>query len=420
MSRAFFDASTRFLNQMKDKSKSPNQRNIQPKNARVRSGPKTSAPQQITATAQSRTVAPKVYRPQPLPKVLQTKSIARPSNGFPHKETVARTPIAPPVYRPENKKIVQPKIVGATSRPPQAPPVYRPQPMPKVLQTKQSRDTMVTVQKHPTTVPERMLLPHEKRRVVQRKESSVSGHSKVQGKSMTTGGVAPRPAITPVSAPHSGVFRVIQRASRAKAKGKAKPKVKAKPGSEAKAAPAVSWTLEEIADGVTDFAKLEDGEDASAQAQRILEKTVPLSSFVGVKCNCYGWALGENRFYDPGDTLSTWKHRLSGEYTFVDPNAADATIILWGVPLKKADPLKEAKVEDYEVRHASVLLTHEQLRTRKARDFPELKLSEGTFGLIPGSFWSSAMGAGFGIMFHEKDFFENGLFGTAIAGMKKK
>jgi hypothetical protein len=374
---------------MSDKSKSPKQ---QPKNGRLLSGPKTSARQQPTPTSQNRIVAPTVYRPQPLPKVLQTKTVSHPSPN-----TAKRTPIAPPVYRPESKKIVQPKIAGVTSLTPKAPPVYRPQPMPKVLQTKKA-----AVSKHPTTVQGRLLLPHETSRVVQQKESS-----------KVPGGVAIRPAMTPVSVAHPGALRVVQRASRGKGK-KAKPKAKPKAKAEAKAVVApFSWTKKEISEGLADFAQMEEGEDRDSQAARILEKTVPLSKFFGVECNCYGWALGENRFYDPGNTLATWKHRLSGEYTFVDANAADATIILWGVPLK------EGKEDEFEVRHASVLLTHAQLRDRE-RTFTKLMVDAGTYDRIPNPFWSSAMGAGFGIMFHSKDFFENGLFGSAIAGMKKK
>jgi hypothetical protein len=398
---------------MKYKSKSLNQRGIQPKSVRLTS-------------PQSRTVGPTVYRPQPLPKVLQTKTTVPRQNPHKVSDNVARTPIAPPVYRPETKKIVQPKVAGVTSLRPQAPPVYRPQPMPKVLQTKQSPDRMGTVQKHATTVKGRLLLPHEMPRVVQRKESSAPDILKVSGNSMNTVGLAPRPAITPVSSRHPVIFGVVQRAAAPKPKPpapKAKPKGKprgkgakhkakaAKPDAEAKEVPLV-WKLKEI-EGVTDFAKLEDRESAAQQAERIQKETVPLSKFHGVQCNCFCWALGENDFYYPGDTLSTWQHRLD-EYTFVDADADDATIILWGVPKRNA----EAKIIDYEVRHASVLLTHEQLRARKEGDFPDIAVTEATYLRIPDPFWSSAMGAGFGIMFHAKDFFENGVFGQAIAGMR--
>jgi hypothetical protein len=378
---------------MKDKSKSPIQRGLPSKSVKL---------------------GPIVYRPQPLPKVLQTKTTV--PRQSPHKtpDNVARTPVAPPVYRPETKKIVQPKVAAATSLRPQAPPVYRPQPMPKVLQTKQSPDRMGLVQKHATTVKGRLLLPHEMPRVVQRKESSAPGVLKGPGNSMNIVGLAPRPAITLVSSRHPVVFGVIQRASRSKVKSKGKG---AKAAAEAKAeAPLVAWTLEEI-EGMTEFAKVEDKEDVAKQAQRILKETVALTEFYGVQCNCYAWALGENRFWDPGNTLSTWKHHFKN-YEFVDANAPDATIILWGVPLVKGEA--EAKAADYEVRHASVLLTHAQLRARKAGDFPELAVNATTFRKIPDPFWSSAMGGGVGIMYHKRDFFENGVFGRAIAGMKKK
>lgn len=92
---------------------------------------KTGAP----APGIKRPVAPPVYRPQPVPKVLQRKTLPGQS---PHPVQPPRQPIAPPVYRPHAKPaIVQPKIVQAklaaparikTPSPP--PPVYRPQPKP--------------------------------------------------------------------------------------------------------------------------------------------------------------------------------------------------------------------------------------------------------------------------------------------------
>ncbi|HET6975247.1 MAG TPA: hypothetical protein VFI24_02915 [Pyrinomonadaceae bacterium] len=47
-------------------------------------------------------------------------------------------PVAPPVYRPEGKTIVQAKMITALQKSPTPPPVYRPQPVPRVLQTKRS------------------------------------------------------------------------------------------------------------------------------------------------------------------------------------------------------------------------------------------------------------------------------------------
>lgn len=87
-----------------------------------------------------RPAAPAVYHPQPVPKVLQTK---RPPGQDLHPSRVPLHAVAPPVYRPEAKRIVQQKVlqlktVGLLQRKtqPVAPPVYRPQQMPKVLQTK--------------------------------------------------------------------------------------------------------------------------------------------------------------------------------------------------------------------------------------------------------------------------------------------
>ena len=72
--------------------------------------------------------APAVYRPQPVPKVLQRQiAVAqRPKAG-----QVLHPPVAPPVYRPQIK-------AAQMKTHPVAPPVYRPQPVPKVLQTKRS------------------------------------------------------------------------------------------------------------------------------------------------------------------------------------------------------------------------------------------------------------------------------------------
>jgi hypothetical protein len=93
--------------------------------------PKMVAGSQI----KQRPVAPSTYRPQPLPKVLQTKSVAvqRAQPG-----TLPRTPAAPHIYLPETKKVVQPKTATQIPKPPDFPPVYRPQPTPKVLQTKKA------------------------------------------------------------------------------------------------------------------------------------------------------------------------------------------------------------------------------------------------------------------------------------------
>lgn len=98
-------------------------------------------------------VAPPVYRPQPVPKVLQQKvAPGRQSNPSVLQQ---RKPVPPPVYKPQAPpKVLQgkmPVVSQAVSQPsnrfqatsvlhqrksPVAFPVYRPQPTPRVLQTK--------------------------------------------------------------------------------------------------------------------------------------------------------------------------------------------------------------------------------------------------------------------------------------------
>jgi hypothetical protein len=68
-------------------------------------------------------IAPPVYRPQPLPRVLQTK--IRSGQQSPSDRS-RRQPLAPPVYRPKKIRVVQPKALIRPGNPPTAPPVYRP------------------------------------------------------------------------------------------------------------------------------------------------------------------------------------------------------------------------------------------------------------------------------------------------------
>ena len=72
--------------------------------------PKTVLPQPQV----KRPAAPPAYRPQPVPKVLQTKTavVRQPPLNQPQ-----RKPVAPPVYRPEQKRIVQPKIMSRPQNP---------------------------------------------------------------------------------------------------------------------------------------------------------------------------------------------------------------------------------------------------------------------------------------------------------------
>jgi hypothetical protein len=76
----------------------------------------------VSAQSVKRPVAPPVYRPQQLPRVLQTKSSSVQSTQA---GQAPRRPVAPPVYRPEAKKLVQPKAISRPGQSPTAPPVCR-------------------------------------------------------------------------------------------------------------------------------------------------------------------------------------------------------------------------------------------------------------------------------------------------------
>lgn len=75
--------------------------------------------------------SPPVYRPQPIPKVLQQKvaPVQRPKPGQP-----VVPPVVPRLASPTTP--VQAKRLVEQRKPPVAPPVYKPQPVPKVLQRK--------------------------------------------------------------------------------------------------------------------------------------------------------------------------------------------------------------------------------------------------------------------------------------------
>ena len=89
-------------------------------------GPRPTVPANRHAPA-----APPAYRPQPIPKVLQTKQ----ANGS-HPGHTGRH-----VYKPKASNVAQPKITAALPNRKQqvAPPVYKPQPTPLVLQRKTSQ-----------------------------------------------------------------------------------------------------------------------------------------------------------------------------------------------------------------------------------------------------------------------------------------
>lgn len=93
-------------------------------------------------------VAPAVYRPQPVPKVLQRQTAAGQSPKVSH---ASGSPVAPPVYRPQIKPpIAQRKTAGAAQlrTPPLAPPVYRPPAKPSAVQQKSPRPTNAVVQRY--------------------------------------------------------------------------------------------------------------------------------------------------------------------------------------------------------------------------------------------------------------------------------
>ena len=59
-------------------------------------------------------IAPAVYRPQPVPAVLQKKSALIPTSKA---GQATRTPSAAPAYRPEAKKVMQPKVIAPQRKP---------------------------------------------------------------------------------------------------------------------------------------------------------------------------------------------------------------------------------------------------------------------------------------------------------------
>lgn len=82
----------------------------------------------------NRPIAPPVYRPLPAPRVLQGKlAMAQPRQPSmavvqPKMASASspQRPTAPPVYHPQQREIVQPKMALQSRKPPVAPPVFRP------------------------------------------------------------------------------------------------------------------------------------------------------------------------------------------------------------------------------------------------------------------------------------------------------
>ena len=88
-------------------------------------------------------IAPPVYRPQPLPKVLQTKRSLSNRSLPPVAPQIFRTQQKPRVLQ-EKPKIGQAQFVAQPKQAPAAPPVYRPGPLPRVLQTKRTEASKAT------------------------------------------------------------------------------------------------------------------------------------------------------------------------------------------------------------------------------------------------------------------------------------
>jgi hypothetical protein len=96
-----------------------------PTRARIVQPKKMAAPQKP-----EQKVAPPVYRPQAVPKVLQRKTVAPPAYRPQAAPKVLQRQTAPGQMEIRDSKLNQ--------KPPVAPPAYRPQPVPKVLQLKKT------------------------------------------------------------------------------------------------------------------------------------------------------------------------------------------------------------------------------------------------------------------------------------------
>jgi hypothetical protein len=265
-----------------------------------------------------------------------------------------KSPIAPHVYRPEAKKIVQPKAITPQRQSPAPPSMYRPEQI-RIVQPKMASTAPVRT---PPNVPS-----------IYRAQPVV--HFPVQTK-----------------VPWQGA---IQRSL----------------------APMDNKTMKSFS-GFHAIGKDKAEEDLTDdEIQRMKNGTYLLTGFHGeVNCNCFGWALGEDR--DTGDIgkLYQWKKDYGGAKNFTDPSSESAVIILWGN--------KEGKGEDtWDVLHASVKLTHAQLLSRSGK-FKGLDVSRKALkdSGITDPFWSSAGGMGYGIFVHPRNWFEGGDFGVALKGMK--
>jgi hypothetical protein len=84
----------------------------------------------VSLQSTKRPVAPPVYRPQSLPRVLQAKSAITQSRNS---AQPTNRPVAPPAYSPE-VKVVQPKAIVQSRKPATTPPVYHSKTVKPVIQ----------------------------------------------------------------------------------------------------------------------------------------------------------------------------------------------------------------------------------------------------------------------------------------------
>lgn len=131
----------------------------------------------------------------------------------------------------------------------------------------------------------------------------------------------------------------------------------------------------------------------------------------GMAANCIGWAKDSDSIESTG-SIYTWKL----EYTSTEADAADAKIILWGT--KDGD--EEDDESEWDIAHASVLLTHAEIaeRSKVYGGFEEITTESLVEAGIDDPCWTSAGGFGYGVFVHPRDWFEGGDFGTALKGMK--
>jgi hypothetical protein len=340
----------------------------------------------VTSQAVKRPIAPPVYRPQPTPRVLQRK--------IANDAIVVKPPIAPPVYRPEAKKTIQPKAITPQRKSPVPPPVYRPE-QPRIVQPKMASTAPARTQPNAPSIYRAQPMqvsakqPHQLAQVKSKGTLSPQSQTVMQKKESS------------FTVSHLAVHLPVQT------------KLPCRGAIQRSLAPMDNKTIKDFS-GFHALGKDKAEEDLTEDdIQRMKDGTYLLTGFHGeVNCNCFGWALGEDR--DTGDIgkLYNWKKDYGGAKNFTDPSSESAVIILWGN--------KEGKGEDtWDVLHASVKLTHAQLLSRSGK-FKGLDVSRKALreSGIPDPFWSSAGGMGYGIFVHPRNWFEGGDFGVALKGMK--